>query len=117
MSKGSETSSFNTYTKRLLNSASKSSHHRTLHSEFLESTARQIEENLLFLWFGNRIGIVGLLHDYGYGQFIEAIHNRLPTRSAIKESLGKPWTARCEAFLSLMIEHRELPGARISLEF
>jgi hypothetical protein len=40
MSKGSETSSFNTYTKRLLNSASKSLHYRRLHREFLESAVR-----------------------------------------------------------------------------
>jgi len=37
MSKDSETSSFNTYRKRLLNSACKSLHYRRLQSEFLES--------------------------------------------------------------------------------
>ena len=39
MSKDSETSSFNTYRKRLLNSACKSLHYRRLQSEFLESAA------------------------------------------------------------------------------
>jgi RNA-directed DNA polymerase len=39
MSKDSETSSFNTYRKRPLNSASKSLHYRRLQSEFLESAA------------------------------------------------------------------------------
>jgi hypothetical protein len=39
MSKGSDTSSFNIYTKRLLNSASKSLHYRRHLREFLESAA------------------------------------------------------------------------------
>jgi hypothetical protein len=39
MSKDSDTSSFNIYTKRLLNLASKSLHYRRPHREFLESSS------------------------------------------------------------------------------
>jgi hypothetical protein len=54
MSNGSDTSSFNIYTKRLLNSASKSLHYRRHHREFLESAARhrlkQAAGNRLTSW-------------------------------------------------------------------